>query len=90
MADLRELGKRRKADFLADLRVRGSPYLLVDAVIGINVESLCIILDRTHIQYQGEKLPFSLVLAFHLVLHNFYIYTRRWLALRKALRFPHC
>ena len=28
-----------------------------------------------HIQYQGETLPPSLlVLAFHLVLHNFYIY----------------
>ena len=34
-------------------------------------------LDMTHIQYQGETLPvppFPLVLAFHLVLHNFYIY----------------
>ena len=30
-------------------------------------------IDTRHIQYQGETLPFSLVLAFHLVLGKFHI-----------------
>ena len=32
-------------------------------------------IDMTHIQYQGETLPFPLVLTFHLVLGKFYIHT---------------
>ena len=31
-------------------------------------------LDMTHIQYQGETLPFPLVLAFYLVMGKFHIY----------------
>ena len=32
-------------------------------------------LGLTHIQYQGETFPFPLVLAFHLVLGKFHIYS---------------
>ena len=36
-----------------------------------------ILIELRHIQYQGETLPFPLVLAFHLVLGKFHIYPNR-------------
>ena len=46
------------------------PFSLFEPVCFLSKDTFYV--DTTHIQYQGETLP--LIPAFHLLLHNFYIY----------------